>query len=1164
MRIFLRLASFWLLLISFLPLSGLRAQFTAGNLVLFRAESASANNTNFSIIELSPSAANQAAPVTTTAINGTTGSSALRTSGSASSTGYLANSNDGSLLCFTGHNTTTTSGNINAITTRGVGTLDASGNFALATTYTGTASNQTRCATSLDNSNWFIGDQGGLYTNGTTTASPTGNFRSVKPFGGTAYIFQASSSFAPVSTLSAPSGGTVTSLPGLANGTSSCQDFYMISSGSNGTTFDVLYVLSASSATAGTIAKYSLVAGSWVANNTYTTTFGGFGLAAAQGGSGAKLYVTTGIGSTAANSVLQLTDAAGYNTDISITNTATLYTTTAGTTLKGVAFAPVTPTVLTGPLMRITEYMYSGANGEFVEFTNVGNTPVDMTGWSYSDNSRHAGDVNLGAFGSVQPGESVILTETAAGDFRTAWHLCNGTKIIGGNSIDNLGRGDEINLYDASGILADRLTYDDQAFPGTIRTQNKSGWVSAAGLGANTIADWSLSSVSDAESSVSSTGGDIGSPGSSTRATIHYSPCAAVIPGAPTIAIDVMNTTNTLDGGISSSPLSPYAVSGVLNDPTDPASTAGIAFTVGDDITPVGNLTVTVSSSNTTVVPTANLVLTGSAASRQLTITPAAVGYSTITVTVNDGTYNTPYILTYAASAAGASGISWPTGISDASAAIALDDDYMVIGNDETNELYVYNRKASGLPVKTFDFNVGNLLALTDGSTNNWKELDIEASAPSIATTGRSYWLGSMSNSSSFNNKPNRDRLIAIDISGTGATTSFSNAGYYAGLRQQLITWGDANGYDFTSSAADGKDPKTIDGFNAEGMVFGPDNTTLYIGLRAPLVPTANRTKAVIAPIQNFETWFNNGASSGAPVIGAPIELDLDHRGIRDLIRLSNGNYIIVAGSYDGTLVPAVYRWTGNASDVPVLLSSFDLTGINAEAAMGVNESGQLSLDKLQIIADDGSTVFYNDGVEAKDLPSANLQKFTSALSVSTTGVVLPITFESFTAERQASAVQLNWKTGTPDNVASFDVLRSENGTDFIPVKTVAAIRDEAAYAYLDANAPTTRLYYRIRTKELTGQSSFSTIRIVTEQGAAASSVKVYPNPVTNGIFSIMADKPGLKIVNVYNNAAALYQQVSFAETSKDISTGNWPKGYYLLRIMMADGSVVTEKIVVQ
>ncbi|HVP11421.1 MAG TPA: lamin tail domain-containing protein, partial [Phycisphaerae bacterium] len=46
-----------------------------------------------------------------------------------------------------------------------------------------------------------------------------------------------------------------------------------------------------------------------------------------------------------------------------------------------------------GP-MQITEWMYQGANGEFVEFTNTGSTPVDMTGWSYDDDSAVPGTIS--------------------------------------------------------------------------------------------------------------------------------------------------------------------------------------------------------------------------------------------------------------------------------------------------------------------------------------------------------------------------------------------------------------------------------------------------------------------------------------------------------------------------------------------------------------------------------------------------------------------------------------------------------------------------------------------------------------------------------------------------------------------------------------------------
>ncbi len=142
--------------------------------------------------------------------------------------------------------------------------------------------------------------------------------------------------------------------------------------------------------------------------------------------------------------------------------------------------------------VKITEWMYSpaGSPGEFVEFTNFGSTAVDFTNWSYDDNSRVAGSDSLSSFGSVAAGESVIITEADANTFRSAWKLSSTIKVIGGIT-NNLGRSDEINLYDNTGTLVDRLTFNDQG-SGTLkgpRTQGASGEASSVSVfGANTQA----------------------------------------------------------------------------------------------------------------------------------------------------------------------------------------------------------------------------------------------------------------------------------------------------------------------------------------------------------------------------------------------------------------------------------------------------------------------------------------------------------------------------------------------------------------------------------------------------------------------------------------------------------------------------------------------------
>jgi hypothetical protein len=152
-----------------------------------------------------------------------------------------------------------------------------------------------------------------------------------------------------------------------------------------------------------------------------------------------------------------------------------------------------------------------------------------MTDWSQDDATREPSKHQLGStFGIVQPGESVIVTEVSEASFRSAWNLPASIKVWAGPtgtgySNDNLGRSDEVNLYDDLASLIDRLTFNDQGSGNVAgpRTQNISGNIPLGWLGANNASQAVLSSVNDVYHSYASTGGDIGNPG-------RYTPFVAV------------------------------------------------------------------------------------------------------------------------------------------------------------------------------------------------------------------------------------------------------------------------------------------------------------------------------------------------------------------------------------------------------------------------------------------------------------------------------------------------------------------------------------------------------------------------------------------------------------------------------------------------------------
>lgn len=198
------------------------------------------------------------------------------------------------------------------------------------------------------------------------------------------------------------------------------------------------------------------------------------------------------------------------------------------------------------PAVRITEWMYNPvlSSGEYVEITNLGTAPVSLAGWSFDDDSRAPGTVPLDALGSLAVGEFAIITESPDGTFRSQWGLSGSVKILAANTT-NLGRADEINLFDgpdAAADLVDRLTYNDQG-TGTVKGPRTLGVAgvptTAAALGANDASQWQVSVVGDAEASRASTVGDVGSPGTS-----RFAPVAPVSTWAD-VRINEVSSDNT-------------------------------------------------------------------------------------------------------------------------------------------------------------------------------------------------------------------------------------------------------------------------------------------------------------------------------------------------------------------------------------------------------------------------------------------------------------------------------------------------------------------------------------------------------------------------------------------------------------------------------------------
>ncbi|HUO09876.1 MAG TPA: lamin tail domain-containing protein [Phycisphaerae bacterium] len=149
----------------------------------------------------------------------------------------------------------------------------------------------------------------------------------------------------------------------------------------------------------------------------------------------------------------------------------------------------------------ITEFCSDTGNNEhfeFVEFTNLGSSPVDMTGWSEDDSNATPNKSNhsLSGLGTLAPGQSGIFTEATPATFRTYWGLAATVPVVGPYTNDNLSTtADSVTLFDSTGTLVDRLDYSTtNGGSADMVTRN----APLAALGKNDNSLWVNSTIGDA------------------------------------------------------------------------------------------------------------------------------------------------------------------------------------------------------------------------------------------------------------------------------------------------------------------------------------------------------------------------------------------------------------------------------------------------------------------------------------------------------------------------------------------------------------------------------------------------------------------------------------------------------------------------------------------
>ena len=268
-------------------------------------------------------------------------------------------------------------------------------------------------------------------------------------------------------------------------------------------------------------------------------------------------------------------------------------------------------------------------------------------------------------------------------------------------------------------------------------------------------------------------------------------------------------------------------------------------------------------------------------------------------------------------------------GAADASAAVRLGDASILVADDEDNVLRLYDVEQGGMPRATLDLSTFLGLDRND-------EADIEAA---VRVGGRVYWITSHGPNRKGKLLENRQRFFAITVareSGDPVLRPFGRpcSGLLPALRRALEG----------VSPADGQAD-----LNIEALASGPDERTLWIGLRAPLGAPDGAAHAIVVPLGNASAVVERG---DAPELGQPILWDLGGRALRDMFwSASRRQLLVLAGAEDRTDGWGLYRWSGTSGDPPQALSAEWPTPRDFQPeALVEREAG----GRLLVLSDDG------------------------------------------------------------------------------------------------------------------------------------------------------------------------------------------------------------------
>jgi riboflavin synthase len=300
-----------------------------------------------------------------------------------------------------------------------------------------------------------------------------------------------------------------------------------------------------------------------------------------------------------------------------------------------------------------------------------------------------------------------------------------------------------------------------------------------------------------------------------------------------------------------------------------------------------------------------------------------------------------------------------------------------------------------------------------------------------------------------------------------------------------------------------------------------------------------------------------------------------------------NGNVYTTAGTYRDTL----YAGTGNDS-IYVTLLTVNPKPVTS-AISGQNNPGLGSTETYSVTNTSGSTynwiITYGTQVSGGNTNSISVLWSNTIIAAAvkvietnsngcvgdtiTQNVALPVNLLTFTAQKKAKVVELNWRTSSENNNKGFDVERSFDATTFEKLGFVNGNGttnqisnynfNDVTYNRMGMNGSTVPsvIYYRLKQLDFNGRFEYSPVVAVNNQTTAQQAVvmNASPNPFQAGFeLNINSKKETEATVEIFdafgkrvaNKTVHLVQGETFFSFEQ---ASEWKAGMYFIVLWVDD-----------